>query len=368
MLGGNKGSSITEEQVLNALRKVIDPDLGRDVVSLGMIKDLKIEGGHVSFTFELTTPACPLRDQLTKSVRDAAASVPGVESVDVKQTAKVKEDSRIELKLNAPIRNVIAVSSGKGGVGKSTVAVNLAIALARWGAKVGILDADIYGPNVNIMLGINGTPLVENKKLIPMRAYGIQVMSIGFLVPPGEALLWRGAMLHSAVKQFLEDVAWEEMDYLVVDMPPGTGDTHLSLAQLIPVTGGVVVTTPQTVALADSTRATTAFKKLKVPILGIIENMAGDIFGQGGGELAARKLQVPFLGRIPLDPSVRIGGDTGQPILVSKPESETAKVFIDLASKIAMELSKLNVERPEPSKEERMANMKLNIGPGVGPS
>jgi ATP-binding protein involved in chromosome partitioning len=356
---------ITEEQVLNALRKVIDPDLHRDVVSLGMIKDLKIDGSTVSFTFELTTPACPLKDQLTRAVRNAAASVPGVTKVNVKETAKVKRDTRIELKLNAPIRNVIAVSSGKGGVGKSTVSVNLALALSRWGARVGIMDADVYGPNVNIMLGVDGTPRVENKKIVPMRAYGIQVMSLGFLVPPGEAILWRGALLHSAVKQFLQDVLWEEMDYLVVDMPPGTGDTHLSLAQLIPISGGVVVTTPQNVALADSTRAVSAFKKLKVPILGIIENMSGDVFGQGGGELASQKLGVPFLGRIELDPKVRISGDTGRPIVVTDPNSKTAQTFLDLAAKIAAEISKLNLERPEPSREERLASMKLNVGPGV---
>ncbi len=359
-------TQITEEQVLNALRKVIDPDLHRDVVSLGMIKDLKIEGSKVSFTFELTTPACPLKDQLTRAVRDAAASVPGVTEVNVKQTARVRKDTRIELKLNAPIRNVIAVSSGKGGVGKSTVSVNLALALSKWGAKVGIMDADVYGPNVNIMLGIDGTPRVENKKIVPMRAYGIQVMSLGFLVPPGEAILWRGALLHSAVKQFLQDVMWEEMDYLVVDLPPGTGDTHLSLAQLIPVSGGVVVTTPQNVALADSVRAVTAFKKLKVPVLGIIENMAGDIFGRGGGELAAQKLEVPFLGRIELNPKIRVAGDTGRPIVFSDPESETAKTFMELAAKVAAEISKLDVERPEPSREERLSSMKLNVGPGAG--
>ncbi len=357
---------VSEEQVLNALRKVIDPDLHRDVVSLGMIKDLKIENDTVSFTFELTTPACPLKDQLTKAVHDAASSVPGVKKVNVKQTAKVKKDTRIELKLNAPIRNVIAVSSGKGGVGKSTVAVNLALALSKWGAGVGIMDADVYGPNVNIMLGVNGTPRVENKKIVPMYAYGIQIMSLGFLVPPGEAILWRGPMLHNAVKQFLEDVRWEEMDYLVVDLPPGTGDAHMSLAQLIPISGGVVVTTPQTVALADSTRAVTAFKKLKVPVLGIIENMSGDVFGQGGGELASQKLSVPFLGRIGLNPKIRVGGDTGRPIVFSDPESEAAKTFLDLAARVASELSRLNAERPEPSAEEKLASMKLNVGPGAG--
>ncbi|HIC89559.1 MAG TPA: MRP family ATP-binding protein [Anaerolineae bacterium] len=333
---------------MGALSNVMEPELHRDLVSLNMIRDLTIDDGTVHFTIMLTTPACPLKSQIEESARAAVLALPEVKQVKVKLDSDVPTDKRISGKLQVPVRSTIAIASGKGGVGKTTVAVNLAVALAASGARVGILDADIYGPNIPIMMGVQGIPRVQDNKMAPFMAYGVQVMSIGFLVPPGEALLWRGPMLHGAIRQLLTDVAWHELDYMIVDLPPGTGDAQLSLAQSIPLTGGIIVSTPQQVALADATRGLAAFRKLEVPVLGIIENMAGEVFGEGGGEQAAKKLGVPFLGRIYLDPAVRVGGDSGQPIVVVQPDSPAARTFRELTSRIAAQISVLALQaRPE---------------------
>ena len=337
---------LTSDAVLGALKKVQEPELHQDLVTLNMVKDIAIEGGTVSFTIVLTTPACPLRTAIESEARQAVARLPGVSQVNIKMDAQVRADNRISGKVNIPVKNIVAVASGKGGVGKTTVSVNLAVALAQAGAKVGILDADIYGPNVPIMMGVLDMQPPENEQLIPPVAHGVEIMSIGFLVPEGEALIWRGPMLHKAIRQLLTDVAWGNLDYLIVDLPPGTGDAQLSLAQSVPMTGGIIVSTPQAVALADAMRGLTAFKRLDVPVMGIVENMAGEVFGVGGGERAAQKLGVPFLGRIYLDPAIREGGDSGKPAVIYRPDSDQAAAFRDLAQKVAAQVSVMNARRP----------------------
>jgi ATP-binding protein involved in chromosome partitioning len=339
-------SGITQEQVLEALSQVQDPELRRDLVSLDMIKDIKIEGASVSLIVELTTPACPLRTQIQKDAEAAVLAIAGVESVDVTMGARVPEDKKIT---DLDIKNVIAVGSGKGGVGKSTVAVNLAVALAEYGAKVGLLDADIYGPNVPMMMGVDALPPTpKGMKIQPAMAYGVKVMSIGFMVNTGQALIWRGPMLHSAIKQFLMDVDWGDLDYLIVDLPPGTGDVQLSLVQTVPLSGGVIVTMPQQVSFDDAARAVAMFKKMDVPILGIVENMSylewpdgslRRIFGEGGGEQLARMAGAPLLANLPIDENVRAGGDQGQPVVVADPESPGAKALNDLAQSVAARIS-----------------------------
>lgn len=351
-----KPKTVTKDMVLGALKTVQEPELHKDLVTLNMVKDIEIHDGDVNFTITLTTPACPLRNQIESEAQAAVAKLPGVRQVSVKFDAQVRADNRIGAKLDVPIKNIIAVASGKGGVGKTTVAANLAVALGQMGARVGILDADIYGPNVPIVMGVTDLPGVQNEQMIPAEAHGIQVMSIGFLVPDGEALVWRGPMLHKAIQQLLTDVAWgdpqaanpadRQLDYLIVDLPPGTGDAQMSLAQLVPLTGGVIVTTPQTVALADAMRGITAFNRLEVPIMGIIENMAGDVFGVGGGENAAKKLGVPFLGRVQLASIVRESGDQGEPVVACCPDTEQAVVFRDIAQRVAAQVSVLNAQRP----------------------
>jgi ATP-binding protein involved in chromosome partitioning len=296
----------------------------------------------------LTTPACPLRGQIEQEAVAAVKALPGVEQVNLRFEAQVRADERIMGKLNLPIKNILAVASGKGGVGKSTVATNLAVSLALEGAKVGVLDADIYGPNIPMMFGLSGRPRIENEKMVPFEAYGVKVISMGFLMPEGEALVWRGPMLHKAIQQLFTDVRWGELDYMIVDLPPGTGDAQLSLAQSVPLTGALIVTGPQAVSVSDARRGAQAFKRLEVPVLGVIENMSGEVFGAGGGEDAARLLEVEFLGRIELDPRIRIGSDAGRPIVVDVPESETAKAFRRLARKIASRVSLL-VLQPSPS-------------------
>lgn len=336
---------VQKEQVIDVLRTVQDPELGKDLVSLGMVRDVQIKDGVVEVQITLTTPACPLKSTIENDVRAAVMRVPGVNEVRVAFDANVTTDPRIFQRLQVDVRNIIAVASGKGGVGKTTVAVNLAIALAQEGARVGILDADVYGPNVPLMLGLDQKrPTVKDGKIQPLEAYNIYAMSIGFLVPPDTALLWRGPMLHSAIRQLFTDVAWPSLDYIIVDMPPGTGDAQLSLAQLTPVTGGLIVTTPQAVALMDARRGLVAFRQLQVPVLGIIENMAGDVFGVGGGERAAQELGVPFLGRIPLDPEVRKGGDAGAPIVISHPDSPAAQALRELARNIAARVSVMSFQ------------------------
>jgi ATP-binding protein involved in chromosome partitioning len=340
--------AVTNDAVLAALRRVQEPELHQDLVSLNMIKDLEISGGKVQFTIILTTPACPLRTRIENESRQAVMTIAGVESVAIKMDSNVPADGRPRGLLQLPVKNAVAIASGKGGVGKSTVAVNIAVALAQSGAKVGLLDADIYGPNIPTMMGITHLPPPKNEKLIPGEAFGVKVMSIGFLVKPGQPLIWRGPMLHSAIRQFLTDVTWGELDYLIIDLPPGTGDAQLSLAQSIPLSGGVIVTLPQDVSLEDASRGLYMFRELNVPILGVVENMSYlelpdgtrmDIFGKGGGEKLAKQAGVPFIGSIPIDPSVRIGGDQGSPIVVSMPEAASARALRSVAENIAARLS-----------------------------
>ncbi len=339
---------VTKEQVLQALSRVQEPELHRDLVSLNMIRDLQVDGDRVAFTIMLTTPACPLRSQIEEEARKAVASLPGVNKVEIKLASDVPNDGRMRGLVSAPIRNAIAVGSGKGGVGKTTVAVNLAIALAETGARVGLMDADIYGPNVPTMLGVHRLPPPTQNKLIPAQAYGVKMISMGLLVKPGQPLIWRGPMLNSAIRQFLSDVEWGELDYLIVDLPPGTGDAALSLAQSFPLSGAVIVTLPQQVSLEDARRGLEMFRTLDVPILGIVENMSYlelpdgsrmDIFGSGGGEALAAQTGVPFLGKIPIDPRVREGGDSGKPVIVAHSDSPVAQALREIAGQLAARLS-----------------------------
>ena len=347
---------ITEPEIMKALSQVQDPELGRDVVTLGMIKDLRIKGSHVDFTLELTTPACPVTDQFKQAAHDAVAALSGVESVNVTISAQVRggaSGGAATANLMPGVRNIIAVGSGKGGVGKSTVAVNLALALHKSGATVGILDADIYGPNIPTMMGVNHSMEPTGQGIPYAESYGLKVMSMGFFLPEGQAVVWRGPMIHGAIQQMLRDVEWGEMDYLVVDLPPGTGDAVLSLAQLVPLTGAVIVVTPSEVALEDGAKAISMFKKLNVPVLGVIENMSYflcphcgervDIFGRDGGQRIAQKYGLDFLGDIPVDPSVRIGGDDGVPVVAGMPESAPAQRFIEVARGLAGKISVQNI-------------------------
>jgi ATP-binding protein involved in chromosome partitioning len=344
--------------ILDALTVVRDPDLNRDIVSLGFIKNLTIDGGNVAFTIELTTPACPVKDQMRDQARAAVLRVPGVANVDVQMSARVREAVGGDGARQAPhgVKNIIAVGAGKGGVGKTTLAVNLAIALSRSGSRVGMIDGDIYGPNVPIMLGLKTQLSTDGQKIIPAEKYGLQVVSMGFLTEDSAPIIWRGPMLHSALQQFFREVRWLELDYLIVDMPPGTGDVALSLSQTVPVAGAVVVTTPQQVSLADSTRAVAMYRKLNIPTLGVIENMSyfvcpgcgkeSDIFGTGGGETMAASLGVPFLGRIPLYQPIREGGDSGVPLMISDPESPAARAIVGAAERAAAQVSIASYNRP----------------------
>jgi ATP-binding protein involved in chromosome partitioning len=336
---------ISTDMVLAALSQVQEPELHKDLVTLKMIHDLEIKSESVSFTILLTTPACPLKTIIERAARDAVLAIPGVKSVKVKLDANVPNDGRLRGLMSLPVRNAIAVASGKGGVGKSTISVNLAVALAQTGARVGLLDADIYGPNIPTMMGVHDLPNTKDNKLIPAEAYCVKLMSMGFLVKPGQPLIWRGPMLNSAIRQFLSDVDWGELDYLIIDLPPGTGDASLSLAQALPLSGVVIVTLPQTVSLEDASRGLEMFRTLEVPVLGVVENMRGEFFGSGGGEDLARSAKVPFLGAVPMEASVRIGGDTGQPIVISQPESEAAKALVSISEQVAAHASVAALEK-----------------------
>jgi ATP-binding protein involved in chromosome partitioning len=351
-------SQLTEQSVLEALRQIEDPDLHKDIVTLGFIRDLKIEGGEVSFRIVLTTPACPVKEQMEGAARKLVGALPGVESVNVRMDAEVPKGRGIGDRVVVEgVRNIIAVSSGKGGVGKSTVAVNIAVSLALDGARVGLMDMDVYGPNVPLMLGASeARPEVEQNKLLPIEAYGVRLMSMALLQPGDKPLIVRGPILHGLVKQFLSDVKWGELDYLIVDMPPGTGDVQLSLAQLVPVQGAVLVTTPQEVAVMDVRRALRMFETVAVPVLGVVENMSYfiapdtgiryNIFGEGGGEKLAEQYGVPFLGAIPLGLEVRAGGDSGVPVVVSQPDSTQAQAFRRVAEEVARQVS-IEAMKPE---------------------
>jgi ATP-binding protein involved in chromosome partitioning len=344
-------SSVVESAVLDALRAVKDPDLHKDIVTLGFVKNLEIKGSAVAFTIELTTPACPVKDLLRDQARSVVSALPGVTSVAVEMTAQVRAVGRPELG-RAPVdgvKNIIAVGAGKGGVGKTTVAVNLAVALAKLGSRVALLDGDMYGPNVPIMLGLKTQLETDGKKIVPAERYGLQVVSMGFLTQDDAPVIWRGPMLHGAIQQFFRDVKWTDVDYLIVDMPPGTGDVALSLSQSVPVAGAVLVTTPQTVSLADTRRAVSMYRKLNIPALGMIENMShfacpgcgreADLFGRGGGEALAKELSVPFLGGIPLYAPVREGGDAGVPIVLGEPDSAPARAIVAAAERVAQQVS-----------------------------
>jgi ATP-binding protein involved in chromosome partitioning len=344
--------------VLEALKIVRDPDLNRDIVSLGFIKGLTVDGGRVAFTIELTTPACPVKDQMRDQARAAVMQLPGVSAVDVQMSARVREAVGADgSRQTVPgVKNVIAVGAGKGGVGKTTVAVNLAIALSKCGSKVGLMDADIYGPNVPIMLGMKSQLTNDGQKILPAEKYGLQVISMGFLTTDDAPIIWRGPMLHGALQQFFREVRWIDLDYLVVDLPPGTGDVSLSLSQTVPVAGAIIVTTPQQVSLADSRRAAAMYRKLNIPPLGIIENMSyfvctncqheSDIFGHGGGEQMATELGIPFVGRIPIYQPIREGSDLGVPLMISEPDSPAARAFMAAAERTAAQVSIASYNRP----------------------
>jgi len=348
---------LDQNSALAALRKVMDPEIHRDVVSLGMVKDLRVEGDAVSLTVELTTPACPLKDAIGKDV-EAALRAAGAKRVELRFGAQVRGAPGVaQSQLTPGVKNIILVGAGKGGVGKSTVAVNLAVALAKLGARVGILDADIYGPSIPILTGVTERPTSrDGQKLDPLHGHGVSVMSIGFLVDPEQALIWRGPMVTGALIQLLRDVSWGELDYLVLDLPPGTGDVPLTLAQNIRAAGVVLVSTPQDVALADVIRAKLMFDKVSIPVLGIVENMSSfvcphcrketDIFAHGGARTAAEKLGIRFLGEVPIDLAIREGGDHGVPVVSGHPDSPQAQAFFTVARNVAGAVSSQVLKAP----------------------
>ncbi len=336
---GKKSTGVTEEKVMAALATVIEPELHRDLVSLNMIRNLEIKGSDVEFTIMLTTPACPLRGKMEGDSRAALAQVEGIGAVKINFDANVPENQRIAEQLGQNFKHAIAIASGKGGVGKSTVSVNLAIALAQTGAAVGLLDADILGPNIPMMMGVDKMPPPQNRQLIPAEAHGVKFISMAFLSDPNKPMIWRGPMLHSAIRQLLIDVAWGDLDYLIVDLPPGTGDAQLSLAQTLPLSGAVIVTQPMRVAATDALRGLKTFETLNVPIIGVVENMTGEIFGTGAGEMLAADNQTEFLGTIPMDARVREGGDNGRPIVVVAPDSPAASAFLGVAQQVAARVS-----------------------------
>jgi ATP-binding protein involved in chromosome partitioning len=356
--------TITKETVLQTLRTIQDPTLHKDIVSLDLVKDLAVADGRVSFTMEFTTQPAIVKAELHSQARKLVSQLPGVSEVHVRMGTGGQASSRPQhgppqppkADLIPEVKHTLAVSSGKGGVGKSTVAVNLALALQGTGATVGLVDVDVYGPDIPLMMGARGKPGMFENRIIPVESHGIKLISIGFFVPEGEAIVWRGPMIHSAVQQFLKDVIWGALDYLVFDMPPGTGDAQLSLSQVIPLSGALIVTTPQDVALLDVRKAFAMFRKMNVPLLGVVENMSyfacphcGEktaIFGEGGGQRLSEEMRVPLLGQIPLDPEIRKGGDEGLPIVVRKPDSALAQAFRQLAERVAARISALSVALP----------------------
>ncbi len=348
--------ALSEANVLEALKVVKDPDLHRDIVALNFVKNVKIEGKNLHFNIELTTPACPVRDELKSQAERAIRSTIDVDNVTIEMTSNVmRHDNQQKEAILPGVRNTIAVASGKGGVGKSTVAVNLAVALAKDGAKVGLVDADIYGPSIPLMMGLTGRPQVKGQRLQPMENYGVKVMSIGFLVDPMQAVIWRGPMASGAVKQFMSDVDWGELDYLVFDLPPGTGDIQLTLVQTIPLTGSVIVTTPQDISLADARKGYAMFEKVNVPVFGIVENMSHyicshcgqreNIFDTGGGKRAAEELGVPFLGDIPIFTSIRVSGDKGKPIVIDENYKAQGDIIQQIARNLAAQISIRNSQQ-----------------------
>src|SRR5829696_3100051 len=373
---------ITVDQVLTSLKKVIDPELHKDIVSMGMIKEMTINNDKISFTLELTTPACPFNSEIEQDVRNVISDL-GVKDLDLKVTAKVMEGRSISLDELLPgVKNIIAVASGKGGVGKTTVSVNLALSLAKTGAKVGLLDADIYGPSVPLMLGAEGDPQVLKNKIQPPNVEGIKVISMGFFYEQSQqAGIYRGPIVSGIIKQFLTDVEWGSLDYLIIDLPPGTGDAPLTMAQTIPVTGIIIVTTPQDVAMNVAVKALGMFSKLNVPIVGVIENMSYlqcphcsehiSIFGKGGGQKISEKFDIPFLGEIPLSPQIMEGSDKGKPVIVSDPDSIQANALRKVAKTIAGRISVITAElnsNEMPPKESTVAPSSTAAGINNGSS
>jgi ATP-binding protein involved in chromosome partitioning len=357
---------VTVDQVLSSLKKVVDPELHKDIVSMGMIKDLSINDGKVDFTLELTTPACPFNSEIEEDVRAAIASL-GVKDLNMRVTARVMEGRSISMDELLPgVKNIIAVASGKGGVGKTTVSVNLALALANSGAKVGLLDADIYGPSVPLMLGLKASPEVVNNKIQPPEVEGVKVISMGFFYEQSQqAGIYRGPIVSGIVKQFLTDVSWGELDYLIIDLPPGTGDAPLTIAQTIPITGILIVTTPQDVAMNVAVKAIGMFNKLNVPIVGVIENMSYlqcphcneqiSVFGKGGGKKISEDFGLPFIGELPLHPGIRESSDIGKPTVISEPESVQSHAFTKAAKLIAGRISVLAAEIKAQEQSESQA-------------
>jgi ATP-binding protein involved in chromosome partitioning len=352
----SKDGDVNQEQVLGVLKRVQDPDLRKDIVSLGFIRNLKIESGNVAFDLNLTTPACPVKDQMRDEAVALVRALPGVKNVEVKMTAEVRQAPQMDKTALSGVRNIVAVGSGKGGVGKSTIAVNIAASLAAAGARVGLLDGDIYGPTTPIMLGLDTPPKSVGNRMIPQEAAGLKFMSMGLLVKAEQPLIWRGPMAHKALQQCLFDVDWGELDYLVIDLPPGTGDVHLTLAQAVPMTGAVIVSTPQDVGLRISMKTLRMFQQTRVPILGIIENMSyyicphcnskDQIFGEGGGKRAADQLGIPFLGEVPLDITIRQQSDIGAPIVLANPDAPSSVVLRHIAERVAAQVSIRSYEAP----------------------
>lgn len=358
--------SLSVESVRDALSNVIEPDLGQDLITLNMVFDIEVRGKDVSFTVNLTTPACPLKAEIERACINAVKHLVDMDAhVTVNMTANVQKtrvDGQGDQSLVSEVANIIAIASGKGGVGKSTVAVNLAIALAQAGAKVGLVDTDIYGPSIPMMFGVNERPDISvRRKIVPLEKYGVKILSMGFMVDPDQAVIWRGPMVSSAVRQFLSDAEWGDLDYLLLDLPPGTGDIQLTIVQNVPLTGAVVVSTPQDVALEDARKGVAMFKKVNVPILGIVENMAWfmdpagnkhHIFGKDGARKLAASLEIPFLGEVPLEQSIREGGDEGLPVVLRNPESAGAKAIVEISEKTAQSISIRNASLPATKKIE----------------
>ncbi len=342
---------LTMERVIEAVQGVQEPEIGRGLVELRMLPSIEVHGRDLALTVELLSPIVPYKDRLEQDLRAALATLPDLGNVTITWTTKIRSSGggKSDAQPIKGVKNTIAVASGKGGVGKSTVAANLAVTLAKAGAAVGLLDADVYGPSMPLMMGQTSKPLVRDGKIVPLEAHGVKVMSIGFLLDPEKALIWRGPLVAQLINQFLNDVLWGELDYLVIDLPPGTGDVQLTLVQKIPISGAVIVTTPQEVALADAVKGLRMFQEVKTSIIGIVENMSGfvcpccdtvtDIFGSGGGERTAAQYDVPLLGKIPIEPAVREGGDLGHPVVEGHPESATARAFANVAERVAARLA-----------------------------
>jgi ATP-binding protein involved in chromosome partitioning len=345
---------LNADTVLQVLNGVVDPALGFGLVENELVRDVNLEDGKVSLTLVSIMHGYPYQEQVETAVREKILGLEGVSNVEITPVVEVPKDARLKGTGGSEIKTIIAVASGKGGVGKSTLAVNLAVTLAQMGARVGLMDADVYGPNIPMMMGVTGLPRQNSQETInPAEAFNVKMISIGFMVKPDQPIVWRGPMLHSAIQQFVRDVIWGELDYLVVDLPPGTGDAQLSLVQTVSVTGGVIVTLPQAVSLEDARRGLEMFRQMSIPIIGVVENMSYlelpdgqqmDIFGSGGGERMSGEAGVQFLGAVPMDPQVREGGDSGKPIVVTNPDSTVAQAFKQIAAQTALEIGKIALE------------------------